>query len=465
MVGDALNGTVRILTSAGTLFQPAALVSGRASTVKGSAASTQTYGQVKVAVTVSGAVGTAQGVVAVTENGSALTSLTLVGGAVNLSLPGLSAGVHTLGLVYGGDGLNPAVSSSLGPVSVAPVAVTVAASSATAVYGAALPTLSGSVAGVLPSDAGQVQAVFSVSGAAGLPVGTYPITASLTGAKSGNYVVSTAAGTGTLTITQAGSQTTLASAAQRFVGIPLPLTASVAPGTSGVPGGTVQFLDGGVVVASANLVNGSASANYGSPPMGSRSLTAQYSGDRNFAPSSSATAVAVVSAMPDFTLALTGASAVTVSAGSMATYSMLVGAQPTPFTGVVTFSASGLPMGGAVTFSPVQVVPGVNVATVTAPVQTQAPQVSARRVRDGKGAIWAAGMCVFLGGWLRCRRRRVLVLLGAAVALCGCGARTVGEGAEGEVSTAYTVTITGTSTNLLGAVVTHTATVTLTVQQ
>jgi hypothetical protein len=41
----------------------------------------------------------------------------------------------------------------------------------------------------------------------------------------------------------------------------------------------------------------------------------------------------------------------------------------------------------------------------------------------------------------------------------------VGEGTGGVVSASYTIQVTGTATNLAGAVVTHSTTLALTVQQ
>ena len=51
---------------------------------------------------------------------------------------------------------------------------------------------------------------------------------------------------------------------------------------------------------------------------------------------------------------------------------MTVGAQSGAFTGVVDFSASGLPAGATVSFSPPQVVPGASSVNVTMSVQTSA---------------------------------------------------------------------------------------------
>ena len=464
VIADTLNSTVRFLTPAGALYQPAALAPGRVSAVQATWPATLTYGQGITALLVTGAVGVPAGAVTISEAGVTVASASLVNGAASASLATLGAGPHTLVAAYGGDGLNPSASSAATVITVAPVSIVATASSVAAEYGAPLPAFSGTLTGILPQDAGQVTAVYS-SAASGLPnVGTYPIAVSLTGPASGNYIVSMAAGSGSLQITPAASTTDLASVTQAYEGIPVSLTANVASSTSGQPTGTVRFLDGSTPVATATLVNGSASALYALPPAGSRTLTAQYGGDRNFQASQSAAQIATVGILPDFGMSIAGATTASVQAGTAATYSLVVSAQPSPFTGVVTLSASGLPAGATASFSPVQVVPGTGSATVTVSVQTTAAQAlfSGPRKRSSRTLLAAAGLLLFFG--LSRKRRRILPLLGLGLLLAGCGARTVGESGEALATQGYTVQITGTSTNLAGAVVVHSTAVTLTVQ-
>ncbi len=472
VIGDSLNGTVRLLTGAGTLYEPAALSPGRVSDVQGNWTAPQIYGQVGGSIAVNGPVGVPQGAVTVSEAGSALATGVLSGGQASFALPALGAGAHSLTVSYAGDGLNPAVTGTVTSLNVAAAVVTASAQSATSEYGAALPAFSGVLAGVLPRDAGQVDAVYAPNPPTGanpqtpLPVGSYRLTASLTGPKSANYTLQMAADSGTLQITQAGSRTALGSVGQSYAGVPLQLSASVASSTTGQPTGTVQFLDGVTVVGTGTLVNGRASAVYTAPVAGTATLTASYSGDSNFTPSISAPAVAVVCDLPDFTLSVAGTATATVSAGSMASYTLQIGAAPAPFTGIVTLSASGLPPGASVVFSPVQVVPGTGSAAVSVSLLTAAPAVSLRRDSGSYSrSLWAVAGCLFCLGCFGPRRAKMLSLLAAGMMLCGCGARTVGEGVGGVISQGYSVQITGTSTNLLGAVVTHSTVLTLTVQQ
>ncbi len=461
-LADTLNGTVRVLTSSGTLFVPAALTSGRVSVLQATCPLTMTYGGgAPATLTLSGSVGVPQGTVTVTEAGATLASGTLENAAIHVNLQALGAGSHTLTATYAGDGLNPATVASVATLNVVPASVTATANAASVQYGAPLPTLTGTLTGVLPQDAGQVTAVFSATPA---NVGSYVITASLTGPKSVNYVVAPGTAAGLLQVTQAASRTLLSAVPQGYSGMPLQLSANAISSTGGKPTGTVKFLDAGLVVGTGILVNGSTSAVYLAPPAGARTLSAQYSGDVNFSPSSSASQIATISALPDFGISIAGSSTATVQAGSAATYSLLVSGQPTPYTGIVTLSATGLPAGATVGFSPVQVVPGVGSATVTVSVQTSAAQAGLRRPGfSNSGTLWAVGGILFCGGLMR-RKRRGLWLFSLGLLLCGCGARTVGEQGQALASQSYSVGITGTSTNLAGAVVTHTTAVTLTVQ-
>ncbi|HKR28776.1 MAG TPA: Ig-like domain repeat protein [Acidobacteriaceae bacterium] len=66
------------------------------------------------------------------------------------------------------------------------------------------------------------------------------------------------------------------------------LTASVAPAVSGAPTGTVTFYDGKTQIGTAvSLTNGKATLVWSNPGLGLHSITAVYSGDKNFLGSSS----------------------------------------------------------------------------------------------------------------------------------------------------------------------------------
>jgi hypothetical protein len=270
-----------------------------------------------------------------------------------------------------------------------------------------------------------------------------------------------------LQIVQAGSVTVeLPLAQSSYTGLPLLLIADVSSTTQGTPTGTVQFLDGGAVVATAMVVNGVASGTYLSPGTGTHSIVASYGGDANFAASSSLVQMTTVSAMPDFTMAQSGTTTQTVAAGEVANYAMTVGAQSGTFTGVVDLSASGLPTGATVSFSPPQVVPGTSPVSVTMSVQTSAVLPITTRVRRYGGVVLAFVLLPWLLMGRRLRRVGRAIALGSVLAVMvsavGCGDRTISSAAMGGKS--YTLTVTGTSTNLVGAVVSHSTQVTLVVE-
>ena len=67
---------------------------------------------------------------------------------------------------------------------------------------------------------------------------------------------------------------------------------------SGTPTGTVTFTVGGTTLCSAGLSGGSASCNASNAPVGNDMVTGTYSGDSNFAPSSSTASLSVSSPPP-----------------------------------------------------------------------------------------------------------------------------------------------------------------------
>ena len=461
---DSANRTVRILASnsnpSGNLYLPAALSTGRSSSISLVLPASAVYGQASAAVTITGSVPVPQGEVQLVEANTALSQASLSSSKATLSLATLSAGTHTLHAVYAGDGLNPSAVGTASSIGITPAPLIAAADPQTIAFGSTIPTLTGSLSGVLAQDTGSVAPLFTTTAQTLSPVGVYPIAASLTGTASTNYTLTLSPTSGSLHIVPA-STTTLAQppAQNSYAGLPLLLSATVASGTSGVPTGSVNFVEGSSVVASSSLTNGTASAAYLSPSAGNHSLSASYSGDANFTPSVSPAVIAVVSAMPDFTLAVSGSAAQTVQPGAIAAYNFTLNAQPAPFSGAVSMSVSGLPAGATASFAPPQVVPGSASAGTVLSIQTPAPIVQQHSLFPHSIA-WALLAPLFLLP-RRSRRRRLArwVLLPLLAGALGCGARTATE--QTQPSQSYTLTVTGTSTNLAGAVIVHSTTVTL----
>lgn len=462
---DTLNQLVRESVANGNVYAPAGLVPARTSVVTLNASSSS--GQTSAVVNVAGSAGMAQGVVELLDGSTILTQTTLGGGTATFAPQTLSAGTHSLSAVYLGDGVNPAGTSVAVSVSAGIEVITATASPATAEYGQAIPLLTGSLSGMQPEVAGSVSVVFTTTAVLLSPVGIYPIVATVSGPLSANYTVVMSAASGALQIVPAPSVTTEQPLTQgSYAGLPLLLTANVSSTTHGTPTGTVMFLDNGTVVTTAPLVNGVASGTYLSPGLGTHSMAASYGGGTNFLASASQAVTTTVNAMPDFTMASSGSTAQTVAAGDVANYGMTVGAQSGAFTGVVDFSASGLPAAATVSFSPPQVVPGATSANVTMSVQTSATGLTSISDRRIRGVVFACLLCPLL---LMGRRKRrlwrsaamcgvLLWMLGAA----GCGARSISTAAVGGQT--YTLTVTGTSTNFAGTVVSHSMQVTLVVE-
>jgi Bacterial Ig-like domain (group 3)/MBG domain (YGX type)/NHL repeat len=461
---DALNRMVRESVANGNVYVPAGLAPSRTTQVVLSA--TSNNGQTGAAVTVAGSAGTAQGAVELLDAGSLVTQTTLAAGSATFAPQTLSAGTQSLYAAYMGDGVNPAGISATVPVNGGVEVITVTANSASAEYGQAIPLLTGSVSNLLPESAGSVSVVFTTTAVPLSPVGSYPIVATLSGPASANYTVVMSPASGMLQIVPAASVTLEQSPTQgSYAGLPLLLSASVGSTTLGLPTGTVTFLDNGTVVTTASLMNGAANGTYLSPGAGTHSLVASYGGDGNFLSSSSQTQTTTVAAMPDFSMATSGSTTQTVAAGNVANYGMTVGSQSGAFTGIVDFSASGLPAGATVSFSPPQVVPGAASVNVTMSVQTSATLVADQWSRVS-GAVLAGLMFPI---WILGRRRRtaqrwlaICGLMMGMLSIVGCGARSISTALVG--SKTYTLTVTGTSTNLAGMVVSHSTQVTLVVE-
>lgn len=449
------------------------------------------YGQGTVTATLASAVAGAGQVQVLDTSGSAPVTVgtaVLSGGSAIVSTVGLSAGTHLLVATYAGDPTHAAAQSVPLPVTVTPAPVVAVVAGVTAVFGTAIPPLTGTVTGVLPQDADAVMAVFSSSAEMGSAAGSYPIMAALQGSAAGNYTVGMGPGSGAVTITQAATLATLTPGASGIsVGQATNLTAVVSA-TSGVPVGSMTLLDGGALLSQATLSpSGVASFNVSFSTAGTHNLTAVYLGNLDFLPTASAPVDEMVvagsgetttggSAATDFALASSGTTSQTVAAGTTASYGFTVSEQGSGMPSPVVLSATGLPLGATASFSPAYVPPGASSTAVTLTIQTPS---AALRPPDTPGTPrWPQE--ILAGMWLACvlgpqQRRRLggrelrwgaLAVLWLGLAgLSGCGNRMVPySGAPEVVNTSYSITVTGAGTSTSGAAVTHAATVTLVVQ-
>jgi subtilase family serine protease len=246
-------------------------------------------------------------------------------------------------------------------------------------------------------------------------------------------------------------------------------------GLLGTPTGSVTISDASVSYTSSptTLAAGAASITIpaGTLPTGSDTLTANYSGDVNYAATSNSVNIMVSALAYTLTATTPGAvapgnlssSTVTVSSsngysGSVAV-TCAVSSQPANAVNVPSCSVTG---------SPVTLGSATTSGTVTLTFTTTAPVATLTRPRggwEGAGATVLA-LLIFFGIPSRRRSWRALVGLLAAtfvlLSISACGSsNTSGNSNPGTTAGAYTYTVTGTGTPAPNS--TPTTTVTLTV--
>src|SRR5579859_7748274 len=182
------------------------------------------------------------------------------------------------------------------------------------------------------------QAVFLIST---LTLGSHSISVSYSG--DANFT-----GSNSSVFTQTVNQATSSSAVTltggtnpSSFGQPLTFTATVTPQFTGIPTGTITFLDKGVTILGPPVtLDGSAQASLtiSSLAVGTHSITVVYSGDKNFSSTSVSPALPqIVKAVSNTNIALTSG-ADPSTAGNSLTFTATVGPQtPSVPTGTVTF--------------------------------------------------------------------------------------------------------------------------------
>lgn len=223
-------------------------------------------------------------------------------------------------------------------------------------------------------------AVFPSGSAVPLP-GQHSVAATYPGDNSFNPSTSAAVG---ITITQAATQTNLQSnISSAGVGQTVILTASVmASGTGSAPTGTVKFFSGQTQVGTGTVsgdqysqgtVVATATLSTNQLPFGQDSITAQYSGDANYQPST-APAISVTEAA--FVITANPGTIFVTSPGQSGSTTLTFTAQ-NGFTGSSALRSnlcSNLPSESSCTFSPstVTFTPSVNTVTIALTLNTQA---------------------------------------------------------------------------------------------
>jgi hypothetical protein len=275
-------------------------------TVVSSNLNPSTYGQ---AVTLTATVQAPQGInpfgtVTFMDGSATVGSSNLLNGSAQLTLSGLAAGSHAITAVYGGNTyLTGSTSANLAQsVSTASSATTISSSANPAAFGQTVvlsatiqPVFGGSATGTVMFLDGTVALGSSpVSGNAAqlslssLTIGSHSITAKYSGDSNVAGSTSTAFAQ---TVNQAATTTTVTSGSNPAIyGPSVTFSVKVQSSSSGTPTGTVTLLDGSNSLGNTALpANGVAQFTISSLAPGAHAISASYSGDTNFAPSSAAT--------------------------------------------------------------------------------------------------------------------------------------------------------------------------------
>jgi Bacterial Ig-like domain (group 3)/FG-GAP-like repeat len=233
--------------------------------------------------------------------------------------------------------------------------------------------------------------------------------------------------------TLAGSSTALSvSANASSENQQLTFTATVAGFT---PTGEVTFTSGATTLGTATLVKGTATFSASFAAAGTYAVIASYAGDAENQPSTS-NAVSIVVAAPDFTVAISPATA-TITAGQSVTATLTI----TPvggYTSIVSFSCGTLPSLVTCTFAPSSVSPGNGAAASTKlTITTTAPSAATQRaaVRKLTPVAWVSVAFLLLlpvRGSKRYRRWMYfvpIVVMCSWISLSGCGGSKVSPAA------------------------------------
>jgi hypothetical protein len=298
------------------------------------------------AVVVSSGGGTVTGSVTFLDGTTSLGTATVSSNVAQLSLSSLSVGSHSITAKYSGDGNFTASTSSpvTQTVNQAYTMIAVASNLNPATFGQSVvftATVQPSNGGITTGNVTFLDGTTSLGTAtvssnvaqlslANLSAGSHSITAKYSG--DGNFTGSTSSSVAQ-TVNQASTTIAVASNLNPAVfGQAVVFTATVQSSGGGTATGTVTFLDGSTSLGTATVSSNTAQLSPSSLSVGSHPITAKYSGDTNFAASTSAAVTQTV----------TQATTVTTVASSLnpATFG-----QSVTFTVTVQPSAGGTPTG------------------------------------------------------------------------------------------------------------------------
>lgn len=222
----------------------------------------------------------------------------------------LAARTYVINAVYSGDTYNSPTNAAPFTFTVLGLPVTVVANSVSYNYGGAVPALTGTVTGIAPADQAGITITFTSNATSSSPVGTYPITAVLTGGNSASYTVP---------------------AAVTSTGAPAIVTENQAPLTVVVPNFTEPY--------------GSPDVSYGPPATTTTGLVNGDSPAYTFTPAHSSTQpVGTYSIVPTLSIPTKGSSYDKINNYSVKiTNGTLVVTKATPVIAVSQAATSALP--------------------------------------------------------------------------------------------------------------------------
>jgi len=479
--GDASfgSGTSPILTQ--TVNKGASSTSVTSSNSSSSRGANVTF----TATVTSSATVTLTGTVTFLDGGTSLGTGTLSGGTATFTTSMLGIGAHSITAAYGGDAnftsstsaiLTQTIGKAASSTSVAssnnPSIIGTAVSLTATVTSSATGTPSGTVTfqdGTSALGTGTVSGGTATLTTSGLTAGTHSITAVYGG--DPNFGSSTSSPALMQTVNKLASSTSVVSSnGSSIFGSAVTFTATVTSPTAGTLTGTVTFQDGAATLGTGTLSGGTATFTTSGLSGGVHSITAAYSGDANFAIS---TSPGLTQTVADFSFSASPATA-SISAGSTSTYAITI----TPaggFNQTISFQCGGAPMlvtctapasvsstGGS--YAP------FNVTVVMAATSLAPPGATVPFPGSGSRVTleWLLALvaCGILSGVATPRRSRGWQVSGFAMFVllvcAGCGASGSGSNPApkpGATPGTYTLTLTGTSGQL-----SHATMVTLTVK-
>jgi len=288
---------------------------------------------------------------------------------------------------------------------------------------------------------------------------------------------------GTYSISASSPGLTSATASVTVVGMTpttTGLTSSANPSTSGqsvtftatvagvdintpLPTGSVTFLSGSTSLGTGTLSGAQATFSISTLAAGADPITAQYTGDMNYAGSTSAVLTQTVSVPPSYTVAFSSPS-LTLNSGQSGSVTLTI----TPvggFNQAIAFSCAGLPQFSTCTFNPATVTPNGSTpasATLTIATNVKSSSVATNdRRNNGRprtGRIWYAGLIMGLGFLFTLRNRHglaarrvvllsfMLLALTATLQLTGCSGSGTSTSTPTGSSTITVTTTAGTQT-------------------